>query len=179
MTTSGQGDVSRSDARTEAEAIDFAWKIHSALTDWTGKVDAKASFALAVESAGIAASISLTAKDRTFGNLQTAWQIASLWTAICLLLTAAVLAVVVVTPRLRRGQLDVEVATNFIYFGHLRHWHGEDLRRALMHRPLLPVLTTQLINMSKIAWRKHRLAQASLTLAAIAAAVLLVLATTA
>jgi len=172
-------EPSEDGGRTEADAVDFGWKIHSALADWTGKVDAKASFALAAESAGLIATINLTAQGRAFSSLRHLWQVVGLWLAIGLLLFAAILAIVAVTPRLRRGRIDAEAATNFIYFGHLRHWQPDDLTQALLRRALLPTLATQCVNMSGIAWRKHRLVQSSLTLAAIAAGVLLALIATA
>lgn len=176
MTPPASDSSPSAEQRSDAEAVDFAWKIHAAISDWTGKVDTKASFALTIETAAIVATVSLTADGRIFADLASMWGKVALWAAVACLVAAAVLAIFVVIPRLRRGALDSEAAINFIYFGHVRHWHGPDLANALITRPLLPVLSTQVVNMSKIAWRKHRLVQISLSLAAIAAAILLMLA---
>lgn len=40
--------------------LETAWRIHAGLGEWTSKVDAKASFALALESAGVATVIALS-----------------------------------------------------------------------------------------------------------------------
>ena len=40
------------------------------------------------------------------------------------------------------------------------------LAQKLQREPILPVLSNQLVNMSKIAWRKHRFVQVSFLLAA-------------
>lgn len=70
----------------EDQGVDTAWKIHAAIVDWTGKVDTKASFALALESAAIAAIVSLTASGRKLSGL-SGWPRATLWIGIgCLLL---------------------------------------------------------------------------------------------
>lgn len=71
-------------------------------------------------------------------------------------------------PRLRpRSVLEQEAGQSFIYFGHLQFWKPEDLKTALQQQDILPVLSHQLINMSKIAWRKHRFVQPAFLFAAI------------
>ncbi|NWF30271.1 hypothetical protein HW130_29135 [Streptomyces sp. PKU-EA00015] len=85
-----------------------------------------------------------------------------------LILAGAVLAILVVVPRLRsRSALEQEAGQSFIYFGHLQFWKPTDLEAALQQQDILPVLSNQLINMSKIAWRKHRFVQLSFLLAAV------------
>lgn len=160
----------------EREALEAAWKIHAAVTDWTGKVDAKASFALTIESAAVVAVITLTTQGRIFSQLALLSRLA-LWIAAVLLVIAAGLAVMVVIPRLRTAKIDTEWHSNFIYFGHLRHWNADDLAKAITGREILPVLARQIINMSKIVWIKHRLVQASLRLAVLATVILLYLVT--
>ncbi|MFJ8669757.1 hypothetical protein [Streptomyces sp. NPDC093600] len=46
-----------------------AWRIHAALGEWTARVDAKASFALTLESAALAGIAALSDKNRLFSNL--------------------------------------------------------------------------------------------------------------
>lgn len=155
---------------TDHDPIDTAWRIHGAITDWTGKVDAKASFALAIESAILAGVITLSADDHLLADL-SGWK--ELWTYRLgvALLVAAVLAVMsVVLPRLRGRRTKSEWRSNFIYFGHLRHWPPDQLTDALQDEPLLPALSHQLVKMSEIAWRKHRALQVSLWLSVVGTA---------
>lgn len=149
---------------TNPDSIDTGWKIHSALTDWTGKVDTKASFALTIESALLAGVITLSATDRPLNGL-TGWAAGWYWAGVIALIAGVVCAVLVVRPRLRRGALEVEAQDNFIYFGHLQYLTADEIARHLQRTPLLPVLSKQLSEMSKIAWRKHRLVQLSMSLA--------------
>lgn len=165
--------------RTEAEAIETAWKIHSALADWTGKVDAKASFALAAESAAIVVTVNLSTAGRALGRFTEFGQFAAFFVGVGALLAAAGMAILAVTPRLRRTHLDDEWRSNFIYFGHLKNWDQDQLASALRQYSPLPMLATQLSNMGKIAWRKHRLVQLSLMMATFATVVLLLLAASA
>ncbi|MFF0001792.1 Pycsar system effector family protein [Streptomyces avermitilis] len=62
---------------------------------------------------------------------------------------------------LRGRKVKAEAASNFIYFGHLMHRQADELTTALKNTDILPVLSRQLIVMSKIAWAKHRHAQTS------------------
>ena len=55
---------------TDKDTLDTAWRIHGALVDWTGKVDAKASFAFALESAGLGVIVTLSGRDRLFEKLE-------------------------------------------------------------------------------------------------------------
>ncbi len=146
-------------------AIESAWKIHAALVDWTGKVDQKASFALAVESAVLAAIITLSSDARALASLTGV----GVWfyrIGVVLLIFAVGYAMRAVTPQLRGSKLKDEWEDNFIFFGHLRRWSEPELTRALQEKDLLPMLSRQLIKMSDIAWKKHRYLQRSLLLAA-------------
>lgn len=57
-------------------ATEFAWRTHSAITDWTAKVDAKASIVLALESAIMGAVITFSGRDRPLSALQ-GWPLGS------------------------------------------------------------------------------------------------------
>ncbi|WP_229858814.1 Pycsar system effector family protein [Streptomyces anandii] len=103
-----------------------------------------------------------------FDNLHGWGAKSVLWTGTFFILAAAVLAILVVVPRLRsRKTLEIEAGRNFIYFGHLQFWNPADLEDALKQQEILPILSHQLVNMSKIAWRKHRFVQLSFVLAAV------------
>lgn len=146
------------------DPVETAWKIHSALTDWTGKVDTKASFALTIESALLVGVITLSSKDRVF-NFLSGWEVFWYVLGIVLLVLGVLCAAWVVRPRLRSANLVLESNSNFIYFGHLRELKPNQVQDHLENVPLLPVLSKQLVEMSKIAWTKHKLVQRSMTLA--------------
>lgn len=152
---------------TSPDPVENAWKIHAALVDWTGKVDSKASFALALESAVLGGIVTLTTGDRPLAGLIGRLPLALFWSGIAALVVAVLTVMVVVRPRVRGKEAKRERRDNFIYFGHLRHWKPADLQTALEQRDILPVLSRQLVAMSMIAWHKHRWLQWSLTLAVI------------
>lgn len=152
------------------DPVDTAWRIHSAQVDWTGKVDSKASFALAIQSAVIAGIIGLAGGNRRLANLEGFWPNSFFWVGILLLVLSLVAVSFVVRPRLRSRKIAGEVPDNFIFFGHLREWSPENLEKALAEKDLLPVLCRQIIAMSEVAWMKHRLLQISMSGAVIGTA---------
>jgi hypothetical protein len=158
------------EAMSVPDPVETAWKIHTALSDWTGKVDAKASFALTIESAALAVIVGLSGADHRFGNLRGFWQNAPFWGGVFLLGLSALAAVSVVAPRIRANSVEPEWADNFIYFGHLKFWQPDQLEQALKDTDPLPALSRQLVVMSRIAWTKHRRVQVSLWLAIAGAA---------
>ncbi|MFC0005431.1 Pycsar system effector family protein [Micromonospora siamensis] len=160
---------------TSTDPAETAWKIHAALVDWTGKVDAKASFALTIESAVLAGAVGLSNSGSRFGNLTGVWPLLIFWAGAGLLAVSVVLSVLVVMPRTRNKNVPTEWPSNFIYFGHLQHWSPEPLEQALRDLDPLPMLSRQLVVMSKIACTKHRRVQESFA-AALVGAFLLVIA---
>lgn len=148
----------------DREALDTAWRIHGALADWTGKVDAKASFCFAVESAVILAVLNLTAEGRLFDVLDTQSEKRTFYLGMALVAAGLICAADVVIPRLRRRTSRTDWRENFIYFGHLRHWEPSALEARIRGAAMLPVLAAQLVNMSRIAWKKHLMVQTSLVL---------------
>lgn len=158
----------RKTVQTPAEndkAIETAWRIHGALSDWTAKVDAKATFAFTLESAGIATAIALADDKRVFDVLEGPVQEILYFGGLITLSIAAVFSVWVVIPRLRYFKVKKEWPGNFIYFGHLKYWDHEALPDAITNKDLLPVLAHQLVEMSKICWQKHIAVVVSMTLA--------------
>lgn len=153
--------------KTNKEALETAWKIHAALTDWTGKVDAKAAFSFALESAGLTTIVALSADGRLFGSLQGAPQQIAYYSAAMALAIAASCAMWVVMPRLRMRHLAKEWPDNFIYFGHLRYWDPSELEQKIQDAELLPILTKQIVGMSRIAWNKHLLVKISMIFASV------------
>ena len=156
-------------AADDERALDTAWRIHAAIVDWTGKVDSKASFALAIQSAVIIAVIGFAGGRRRLSHLDDPAEQAAFWIGITMLTIALVLVTWVVRPRLRTKAMKNEWPDNFIYFGHLRYWDPDALEAALKDRPILPLLTRQVVSMSQIAWQKHKCLQWSMVLAAVGA----------
>lgn len=165
--------MSKRTATQEAVATEAAWRIHAAQSDWTARVDAKAGFAFALESAAIATVVTLSAEGRLFGSIERSLEQWLYGLGLSLLIAGAAAAGLVVVPQLRARQARQEAARNFIYFGHARHWDADRLAAALRSGNLLPQLTRQITAMADIAWRKHLRVQWSLWLA-FAGAVLLV-----
>lgn len=145
------------------DPVETAWRVHSAQVDWTGKVDSKASFALAIQSAVIGGIIGLAGDDRRLANLEGFWPTSLFWAGILLLVLSLIAVSFVVRPRLRSRKVASEAPDNFIFFGHLRTWNAEALEKALLEKDVLPVLSRQIIAMSQVAWMKHRLLQVSMS----------------
>lgn len=145
------------------DPVEQAWKIHSAQVDWTGKVDSKASFAFGIESAALGLTVALSASGRLFARLNAPIPNVLYWLGLAALLAGATSSLLAVLPRLRGAEATTrEAAENFIYFGHLRHWKAKDLAERLRDGAVLDVLARQCVTMAGIAWRKHRLVQASM-----------------
>lgn len=158
----------------DAEAIEFAWKVHAALDSWTGKVDTKASIVLAIESALFGFTVAQTKTGARFADLKGCEQTLYGF-GFGLLLAAVLLALAVVFPQLKGRDAKKSWRKNMIYFGHLRYWEPTELAKALRHeRPVLDQLAQQLVKMGQIAWRKHRLLQGSLVMVALAVVCLVV-----
>lgn len=147
---------------SDDRAEETAWRIHSALCDWTGKVDSKASFLSAIETGVLAGVIALAANGSYLSKLHGRWQLGLFWTGVALLVGSIIGALWVVMPYLRRSYLADEQPTNFVFFGHLKSWKPEELAEALGRDDPMPVLSRQLVNMANIAWKKHRRLQFSI-----------------
>lgn len=136
--------------------VETAWKIHSAHMDWTGRADSKAGFVLTLNAAIVATGVALSSEGLVFHNIGATWHRLPYGISLLLSMSAALLAAWAVAPSLRPGNLEREARSDFIYFGHARHWHALDLVEALEQRDPLPVVTRQVVRMANIAWRKHR-----------------------
>jgi hypothetical protein len=151
-----------------------AWRIYTALADWIGKVDAKASYALTIESGTLAVVIALSQSGNRLGNSQAATVVYIM--GAVLLGAGALTAICVVMPRLTsQKRLRNESSSNYIYFGHLRLWDSDELEAILRNDFALPALSRELIVMSDCAWKKYRLMQLSFALSALGAAVTVVM----
>jgi hypothetical protein len=155
-----------------SDPIETAWRVHAAQVDWTGKVDAKATFAFGIESAALGLAVTLSSGGRTFDGLQGIPTVLYL-SGVIILLAGALVALLAVIPRLRSSKTRNEAYKGYIYFGHLRHWSADGLAAHLLKEAdLLSVLTRQCVSMADIAWHKHRLVQISFVLGAMGIALL-------
>ncbi|MET7614783.1 Pycsar system effector family protein [Streptomyces seoulensis] len=155
--------------RPQEPRLDIAWRIHAVLMDWMGKIDAKATSALSLELAILTALAALTAADgsRPLHPHGTTVAICAYWAGIGLLVASVLLSVYAVAPRLHAASPAQDRSGGFIYFGHLRHWDPTGLVEAIRTEQVLPVVSQQLVEISRICWRKHRMVQCSLSLAAL------------
>lgn len=163
-----------SSASSSQDPVEFAWRVHTALDSWTGKVDTKASIALALEGAALGFVVSLSEEGQRFADLHGA---PSHWfqAGLVLLFGALLSAALVVMPQLKRRKSRREWQGNMIYFGHLRHWDPDELAEALKHNQQNEKqLARQLVAMSQVAWRKHSRLQVSLVLFILSSASLVV-----
>ncbi|XVQ09854.1 Pycsar system effector family protein [Spirillospora sp. CA-255316] len=144
----------------------YAWRVHGALHDWTAKVDAKASVILTLETAILGMVVVFARTGRRTVHLSGL----ELWwfgLGLGLLVGAILLAGAAVFPQLNRRDARRNWHRNYVYFGHLRRWTPEGLVAALEQgdgRRNRHVLSTQLIALSKIIWRKHVFLQYSMCL---------------
>jgi hypothetical protein len=157
-------DSPASAGTNENASVSTAWNIHSALADWTGKVDVKASIALSTELALVTAVVTALSSRFELIRPDGAFTLATLYLGVGLLMSGAFLAIAAVIPRLGRTGRPQR---NFVYFGSLRHWQAEELQVALRETDPLEMLSVQLVAMSRIVWRKHLLVLCSLTVSAL------------
>ena len=144
-------------------AVERAWKIHDATVQWTSNVDSKASFASAVQIATLGLIATLTGDGGALSEINDGWGLRLFWAGVGTITASLLVVLRAVKPRVRAGQIDSESSDNFVFFGHVRNWTPADLETALLERPILPVLSRQLVVMSQIAWRKHRELQVSIS----------------
>lgn len=149
------------------DPIDTAWRIHGTVLEWIARAETKASFALTVESAIIAGVVALTGKGRRFGDLDEPAEVATFGLGVLCLFIAVFYAGWVVLPQLRRSAVQAEARQNHIYFGHLMYHDQIELEQALRDKDPLPMLSKQLIVVSKIAWAKHGRVEWSMLSAAV------------
>lgn len=159
--------------RDSDDGLSFAWRVHDALDSWTGKVDTKASIALALESAVLGFVITLSEKGGHFATLHGS-KLILYRVGFGLLIVSIITSLAVVFPQLARYKARRNWRSNMIFFGHLRHWNAKELAAALADDPPeLEQVARQLVQMSRIAWRKHAWLQWSLFALAVGSGCLL------
>ncbi|GAA0339715.1 hypothetical protein GCM10010151_31690 [Actinoallomurus spadix] len=150
----------------------YSLQVHQALHEWTAKVDTKASVVLSLETAAFGAVLAFSSASKPLGHLHGS----EVWFyrfGISLLIGGILFAGAAVFPQLNRRDARRNWRSNYVYFGHLRWWAPDDLitvvqANGLVRDPL--VMSTQIVALSKIVWRKHVFLQWSMSLAILGAA---------
>ncbi|GHF97408.1 Pycsar system effector family protein [Streptomyces thermodiastaticus] len=151
---------------TQEDATRHAWQLQGTLAESTRTADAKASFALAIESAMLAAMVTLAGSEHGLGRISGALARTVLWTGVALLAVSVVLAVLAVLPRHdREGRRRPVHQDDFVFYGHIRHLTAAELEESLRGHDPLPALSRQIVAMSRILWIKQRLVRQSLLIA--------------
>ncbi|MEU9608888.1 Pycsar system effector family protein [Streptomyces sp. NPDC048057] len=132
-----------------------AWNVHASIVEVTARGDAKASIALSAELALAAVAV---ARLGSPPHDETVLSQALLYAGAVLLMLASLFALSAVVPRLP----EPVQPGGLLYFGALRLWDARELPAALRGADALESLSEQLVAMSRIAWRKHRLVAHSL-----------------
>jgi hypothetical protein len=147
------------------DGLDFAWRVHEAVQQWTTNVDQKSSIALVVLTAVGAAAASEVFREGGGLHDTHGAELVVVVAMVALLALAILLALFAVMPSLRHRRARDESPEGLIYFGHLRHRSAEEVAAALAGldtQEATRQLARQLATTSRIAWRKHVFLQASL-----------------
>jgi hypothetical protein len=138
--------------------IDFGWRVHLAIQEWTKSVDQKASIIL-VFSVALATLAGHEVFDASGGlHDVSGLRLLTVRAMGIAFATSAALAISVVLPHLRRRKARREAPSGLVFFGHLQHRTATDIERQLRmldHDEALGQLARQLKATSAIAWRKH------------------------
>lgn len=163
-------ETNRSD---HSKGVDFAWRAHQAIQDWTRAVDQKASIILTL--ALVLATLAAHEVLGPNGGLHNATD-ARLWVVRIMgaaFTVSVVLAMSVVVPSLGWGRS--KRTPTLIYFGDLRLRNSKEIAAALEQlsdSEALEQLAAQLAITSRIAWNKHQRLRLSLLALAVGAACL-------
>jgi hypothetical protein len=159
------------DRDQRALAIDFAWRTHDSIQQWTRNVDQKSSIVLAFITA-VGALLAREALSPDGGLAEAAG--VRLWLAriaAASLFGAAFCALAAIIPKLRTRKIRPEARRGLIFFGHLRYRASSSeiakIYGGLTAGEVLDQLAHQNKETSKIAWDKHRLLQLAITLLAL------------
>jgi hypothetical protein len=151
------------DRDQQALRVDFAWRTHDSIQQWTRNVDQKSSITLAFITAvgALLAKETLTADGSLAGaSGLRLWVVRVAGTS---LFVAAACALGAILPKLRTRDVKPEARRGLIFFGHLRYRAStEEIAKAysgLTTGEALDQLARQNKVTSKIAWDKHRLLQ--------------------
>ncbi len=162
---------------SSAFGVDFAWKAHDSISDWTARVDIKASVLLSIDSGLVGLIVALSSGTGPLSGLKNGAVVSYRLGVVALCISTA-LAIGVIFPQLDRRATRGSWKGQLIYFGYLRRHSPDELRKRLAK--LTPedasqVIARQLVETSKIVWRKHSLFQFAVIALAAAAVCFLVM----
>lgn len=144
-------------AARDAEMEQRGWAIYNSHAEWIARVDTKASVLLALQGVALGVVLSLTDEYRPLSAAALAnhpFKVLLFGLGVLTILVSVVLALAVVVPQLGKSVKRPQ-AEGFIYFGHSRHWGGDEIEKALS-RSLTYELSRQIVILGKVAWEKHR-----------------------
>jgi hypothetical protein len=148
---------------------ELAWRLHSNAEAASARADVKVSIMLAFQ--GSAFVLVATSRIIAVGPAQRLPSVAI--TAVLVLLLSAIAAgVAAIAPTLgSRREHRQNYRHHYLYFGHLRHWDRAALAARLPSTNPdgeIEMLAPQLIAISRLTWRKHRLLQVSIAMTLVA-----------
>jgi hypothetical protein len=148
-----------------AGSMEFGWRVHAAQESWNARADVKASILLAFQAGALVFGVTL--RDLIVGAIRPFWVGVAL-AATAMLIASMIAAAGAVLPILGSARRHREErGRNMVYFGHLRLWDESALASRLTRltpRDEAGMLARQLVAISRLNWRKHRLLQASVVL---------------
>jgi hypothetical protein len=133
---------------------ELAWRVHETVAASISKADAKAGFIVTLDTAILAAVITVTNLDRLSTTARTLVQIGTIVLAL-----AVVLGVLAVVPILRARHTNNRRIGDFLYFGALRNHDAFELAERLEEADTTLALSAQSITLARLSWRKHRALQ--------------------
>jgi hypothetical protein len=154
----------------------YAWHITETLHEWTSKVDNKASVILSLETATLGLILVFAGAGKPLGNLAglPVWLFRA---GVVFLALAIVTAGIAIFPQLNRRDARKTWQKNYVYFGHLRRWDPANLVTAVrktVETEADLVLSTEIVALSKIIWRKHAFIQWSMSFVASGSSLILI-----
>jgi hypothetical protein len=150
-------------------ARELAWRLHSNAEAASARADLKVSIMLAFQ--GSAFVLVATSRIIAFGSTHRLSSVA-ITVVLVLLLGAIAPGVAAIAPTLgSRREHRRDHPHQYIYFGHLRLWDRAALAARLTSTDAdaeIEMLAPQMIAISRLTWRKHRLLQVSIAVTLVA-----------
>jgi hypothetical protein len=158
---------------------ELAWRLYSNAEAAAARADVKASIILAFQ--GSALVLVATSRIVAIGPAQHLPN-AAITVVMLMLLGAIAAGVAAIAPTLGslRGHRH-DYPRHYVYFGHLRYWDPVALAARLPRTDPaeeIGMLAPQLITISRLTWRKHRLVQLSVVVTFVALSTLTLVVTT-
>ena len=159
----------RHPASGAGSARDLAWRLHSNAEAACARADLKVSIMLAFQ--GSAFVLVATSRIIAVGPAHSL-STHAIAVVLMLLLGATTAGVAALAPALgARREHRRSYPLQYVYFGHLRHWDHAALAARVTSTDTtteVEMLASQVIQISRLTWRKHRLLQVSIAITVVA-----------